>query len=182
VRWVNARVRLALLMNDVKSALQLLTDAIGQRPAEVNFWKERANIKFDQGDVLGFEQDIRHAMTLNADDPDVLNALGYYLADSRKNLVEARTLLVKANALLPNKHYITDSLGWLAFREGDLSQAEQLLAKAYQLQSDAEVLRHWLSVLLAQGQTEGAKQLAQKEGARFPDDADLQKMLQELHK
>lgn len=180
VRWVRAQVRLALLQKKPKDARRILDKAVQDMPTLIELWKDRANFRFDQGDVIGFEQDIRQALTLDAQDPDVLNALGYYLADSRKNLTEARALLDRANALSPGKHYITDSLGWLAYQEGKLVEAQRLLSQAYRLQNDGEVLRHWLTVLIAQGDRQQALSLAKQEGTRFPEDVELQKILKQL--
>jgi Tfp pilus assembly protein PilF len=179
-RLLRARVRLYLLQKQPKEAIRLLDNAIFSESNNADLWQERANVKFELGDGVGFEQDIRQAITLSPDDADMLNALGYYLADHKKKLTEARQLIEKANSLLPNKHYINDSLGWLAYREGKLSEAELLLEKAYRLKADAEVLRHWLTVLLAQGNKGRAQELAQREAKQFADDESLIKFLRQM--
>lgn len=179
-RLLRARVRLYLMQKQPKEALRLLDNAIFAAPDDGELWQERANIKFEQGDGAGFEQDMRQAIALSPNDADMLNALGYYLADNKKKLIEARQLIEKADNLSPNKHYINDSLGWVTYREGKLPEAEALLAKAYALKADAEILRHWITVLLAQGNRVRAQELVSQEVKQFAHDAVLLKFLRQM--
>ncbi len=179
-RWIRVQVRLSMLIPDIDNAQKILDQAIAAKPEVSSFWRDRANLRYDSGNIVGFEQDMRQALSLNDQDPEVLNALGYFLADTNQSLPEARQLLEKANSLSPNKHHILDSLGWLAFREGKLTQAQSLLAQAYQLEADNEVLLHWLTVLLALGDQTQAKMLVTQEGQKFPDDANLQQLMQKI--
>ncbi len=179
-RLLRARVRLYLMQKQPKEALRLLDNAIFAAPDDGELWQERANIKFEQGDGVGFEQDMRQAIALSPNDADMLNALGYYLADNKKKLIEARQLIEKADNLSPNQHYINDSLGWVTYREGKLPEAEALLAKAYALKADAEILRHWITVLLAQGNRVRAQELVSQEVRQFAHDAVLLKFLRQM--
>jgi Flp pilus assembly protein TadD len=85
--------------------------------------------------------------------------LGYSLADRSLRLPEARQLIEKAVALAPNDAYIRDSLGWVAFREGKLEQARELLTSAYRQQADAEIAAHLGEVLWVMGQQDEAKRI-----------------------
>lgn len=180
VRWVQAQVKLLMMQKKAKSALPVLDKAIFSYPQVAELWQERANIKYELSDNAGFEQDMREAMVLAPDNADVLNALGFYLTDQRRSLPEARQLLEKANNLSPNKHYILDSLGWLAYQEGQYEQALALLDKAYAIKADAEILRHRLAVLLAMKQEAKAKALAKQEAKQFHDDAVLMKFIKQM--
>lgn len=180
VRWVQAQVKLLMMQKKAKAALPLLDKAIFSYPQVVELWQERANIKYELTDGAGFEQDMREALALAPENADVLNALGFYLADQGRSLPEARQLLEKANNLLPNKHYILDSLGWLAYQEAQYEQALALLDKAYAIKADAEILRHRLAVLLAMKQEAKAKALAKQEAKQFSDDVALMKFLKQM--
>lgn len=180
VRWVQAQVKLLMMQKKAKAALPLLDKAIFSYPQVVELWQERANIKYELTDGAGFEQDMREALALAPENADVLNALGFYLADQGRSLPEARQLLEKANNLLPNKHYILDSLGWLAYQETQYEQALALLDKAYAIKADAEILRHRLAVLLAMKQEAKAKALAKQEAKQFSDDVALMKFLKQM--
>jgi tetratricopeptide (TPR) repeat protein len=180
LRWVQAQVRLMTRQKKYQTALPLLDKALFSYPHIVEFWQDRADIKYQLLDKVGFESDIREAMKLAPDNADVLNALGFYLADQKKSLAEARQLLEKADQLTPNKYYILDSLGWLAYQEGRYEQALILLDQAYVMKADPEILRHRLTVLLAMKQEAKAKALAKQEAKQFGDDVHLMKFLKQM--
>jgi len=75
------------------------------------------------------------------------NALGFSLADRNIRLTEAKELIVKALTLSPGDPFITDSLGWVEFRLGNLNQALVLLEKAFKDRADAEIAAHLGEVL-----------------------------------
>ena len=75
------------------------------------------------------------------------NALGFSLADRNIRLNEAKELIVKALTLSPGDPFITDSLGWVEFRLGNLNQALVLLEKAFKDRADAEIAAHLGEVL-----------------------------------
>ncbi len=181
-RWIRAQVRLSLLADLSTQAISILDMAIAQKPEMGDLWRDRANLRYDQGDVKGFESDMRHALSINDQDAEAMNALGYFLTDTNRSLAEARNLLEKANQLTPNKHHIIDSLGWLAFHEGKLELAQSLLEQAYQLQADSEILTHWLTTLLAQKALDKARNLATTEGVKYPQDKKLQQLIQQIPK
>lgn len=89
------------------------------------------------------ERDLQRALELAPDQPYILNYLGYSWADQGTNLAKARGLIEKAMALKPNDGAITDSLGWVVFRQGDVVGAIRLLERAAELQSeDATINSH----------------------------------------
>ncbi len=89
------------------------------------------------------ERDLQRAMELAPDQPYILNYLGYSWADQGVNLTKARSLIEKAMALKPNDGAITDSLGWVVFRQGDVGGAIKLLERAAELQpEDATINSH----------------------------------------
>ena len=55
---------------------------------------------------------------LSPDQPFVLNYLGYSLADMGHQLDEARQMVQTAAERRPNDGAITDSLGWVQYRQG----------------------------------------------------------------
>ena len=62
--------------------------------------------------------DFEHALQLSPDQPFVLNYLGYSMADMGHHLDEARQMIQTAAERRPNDGAITDSLGWVLFRQG----------------------------------------------------------------
>ena len=80
---------------------------------------------------------------------NALNYLGYTYADMNINLDEAETLIKNALVNKPDDGYITDSLGWVFFKKGDLDQALECLEKAVRLvPDDPTILEHLGDVYL----------------------------------
>ena len=60
-------------------------------------------------------------------------------------------LILKALENAPDDPFITDSLGWVEFRSGNLPEALRILQKAFQDKPDAEIAAHLGEVLWAIG-------------------------------
>jgi tetratricopeptide (TPR) repeat protein len=87
--------------------------------------------------------DFEHALQLSPDQPFVLNYLGYSMADMGHHLDEARQMIQSAAERRPNDGAITDSLGWVLFRQGHTKDAVQALERAVELEpEDATINGH----------------------------------------
>jgi len=82
------------------------------------------------------EADFNHALELSPEQPSVLNYLGYALADMGRNLDQARDMIQRAAARRPNDGAITDSLGWVLYRQGKVAEAAKLLERAVGLEPE----------------------------------------------
>ena len=79
------------------------------------------------------ESDFRNALTINPDQANVLNYLGYSLIDRGEKLDEAMTMIKKAVSLQPESGYIVDSLAWGLFKLGQYETAIPHMEKAAEL-------------------------------------------------
>ena len=79
------------------------------------------------------EADLRAALKLNPEQPQVMNYLGYSLVEKQANLQEALGLIKRAVALQPQSGYIVDSLGWVLFRLGQYTKAVSHMERATEL-------------------------------------------------
>lgn len=109
-------------------------------------------------DALGHwdaaEADLNRALSLQPNEPAVLNYLGYSWAMRGENLDRAQALIQQALTVKPNDPEITDSLGWAKFRAGDIDGAITLLEKAAEhLSSNAEINEHLGDAYWAGGRT-----------------------------
>jgi tetratricopeptide (TPR) repeat protein len=82
------------------------------------------------------ETDFETALKLSPDQPYVLNYLAYTWAERGVNLDRGRVMLERALRARPNDGAITDSLGWVMFRLGDLPEAVRLMERAIELDPD----------------------------------------------
>ena len=76
------------------------------------------------------ETDLKFALKLAPDQPQILNYLGYSWVDRHRNLPEALAMLEKARALSPFDGYIVDSVGWAYYRLGRYKDAAEALEQA----------------------------------------------------
>jgi Flp pilus assembly protein TadD len=97
------------------------------------------------------------------------NALGYSFADRNIRLSEARQLILKALEFAPGDPFISDSLGWVEFRNGNKAEAVRILQLAYKARPDAEIAAHLGEVLWSMGQRDQAMSIW-REGAQLNAD------------
>ena len=98
------------------------------------------------------EADFHHALDLSPDQPYVLNYLGYSWADMGHHLNQARQMIQRAAEKRPNDGAITDSLGWVMYRQGDAKEAVTTLERAVELEpEDSTINAHLGDAYLAAG-------------------------------
>ncbi|WP_348946243.1 tetratricopeptide repeat protein [Chitinibacter sp. FCG-7] len=132
-------------------SVAVLSSAIEQQPGEGELYYDRSLYLDLAGDFAAAEADLRKYLEMEPNSVNGLNALGYILANRTNRYEEANTLLDKALAQQPDNPVILDSMGWLRFKQGRLSEALGLLEKAYQQMPDAEVGAHLAEVLWVRG-------------------------------
>lgn len=110
------------------------------------------------GDFEGTVADMREALRLNPDQPQVLNYLGYSYVDRGENLDEALGMIERAVAAEPGSGYIIDSLAWAYFRLGRYTEAVEPMERASLLEPvDPIVTDHLGDVYWAVGRTREAE-------------------------
>ncbi|WP_438960071.1 tetratricopeptide repeat protein [Nereida sp.] len=104
------------------------------------------------------EADFRKALTLNPDQPNVLNYLGYSLVEKKIKLDEALEMIETAAAARPDSGFILDSLGWVLYRLGRYDEAVAPMEVAASLAAtDPVVNDHLGDVLWAVGRRTEAR-------------------------
>jgi len=89
------------------------------------------------------EADLKVALKVNPDEPELLNFLGYSWIDRGEHLAEALAMIQKAVAARPQNGAMLDSLGWAYFRMGDYKTAIEKLEAAIELEpGDPDVNGH----------------------------------------
>jgi tetratricopeptide (TPR) repeat protein len=158
---------------DYSGAFTVLTEALRSTPDSADLLYERAIVaeKLNKTDLV--EQDLRQVIALRPDYAHAYNALGYSFADRAVRLDEALALIQKALTLSPNDPFILDSLGWVEFRMGKMSESIQALKQAYSLQEDPEIAAHLGEALWKAGD-QGAARNAWEESLKInPDNEPL---------
>jgi tetratricopeptide (TPR) repeat protein len=111
-----------------------------------------------QGNFAAAETDMRRALDLEPDQPQVLNYLGYSLVDRGEKLDEALAMIERAVTAQPNSGYIIDSLAWAYYRLGRYDEALAPMEQASLLEPvDPIVTDHLGDVYWAVGRTREAE-------------------------
>jgi tetratricopeptide (TPR) repeat protein len=95
-------------------------------------------------------------------DAGITNALGYTLADHKRELPRAEQLIREALAAQPDNPALLDSLGWVLYRRGQYAAALPELERAFRLLHDGDVGAHWGEALWAAGQKAAARSAWQR--------------------
>jgi tetratricopeptide (TPR) repeat protein len=159
------------------TALELLASALDRHPNHPALEYDRAVLLEKGGSVKESVETLEKMLKDREDDPTLLNALGYTLADHDLELPRAETLIRRALQSMPDNPAVLDSLGWVRFKRGDLREASATLERAYNLSHDAEIAAHWGEVLWKNGSQQQARQVWASALARNPDSDHLKEML-----
>lgn len=126
------------------------------------------------------ESQLKELIAVQPDHPNAYNALGYSLADRGIRLDEAHALLSKAMQLRPGDPFITDSMGWLLFRQGKSEEALVLLQQAYAARPDNEIGIHLGEVLWVLNRQDEARKVWREVRDRDAGNALLKRALDRL--
>jgi len=140
-------------------AYALLDQATQRSPKDYDLLYDLAMMAEKLGRAEEMERVLRRIMAEQPDYHHAYNALGYFFADRNTRLPEARALIQKALDAAPGDPFITDSLAWVTFREGDKQEALRLLKQAYTDRPDAEIAAHLGEVLWSLGQRDEARKV-----------------------
>ena len=174
---VDLTVAEAQLLGDhgrTDAALKLLDAGLRSHPQHPSLEYERAIILEQAGRVSESVQALERLITQRPDDPTLLNALGYTLADHDMELPRAEALIRRALGQMPDNPAVLDSLGWVRFRRGDAPGALPSLERAYAISHDAQIAAHWGQALWAAGRQDAARKVWAEALARNPDSKSLQ--------
>jgi Flp pilus assembly protein TadD len=156
------RATLLAESGDLKSALEGL-DALGKEyPGHPDLQYTRATVLESGGRTRDAVAEFERALKQRPEDPQLLNALGFTLADHKQDLPHAEQLIRTAMAVSPDSPAIQDSLGWVLYRRGRKAEALPVLARAWENSSDSEIAAHYGEVLWKTGNEGKARYIWQQ--------------------
>lgn len=171
------KARLLADHGEADAGVALLNASLERHPRNPSIEYERATLLEQAGHVHDSVEELQHLLTERVDDPTLLNALGYTLADHNLELSRAESLIRKALMTMPDNPAALDSLGWVRFRAGDSKAALATLERAYNISHDAEIAAHWGEALWASGDHQQARKVWAEALAREPDSPALKATL-----
>jgi tetratricopeptide (TPR) repeat protein len=175
-----AEVQMLRDLGQTSEAYKVLDDAVQRFPDDQELIYDQAMLADKLKRYADMDRLLRRAIEIAPDNANAYNALGYSLADRKVNLDEADGLIKKAASLKPADPYITDSLGWVAYRQNRMEDAIKLLKEAYAMHPDTEIGAHLGEVLWVQGQKEEALRIWRESQARDRNNEALKEAIQRL--
>jgi tetratricopeptide (TPR) repeat protein len=155
------------------AGIALLSTALDKHPQHPALQYDRAVLLERAGRVKESVSALEHLLTEREEDPTLLNALGYTMADHDIDLSKAEGFIRKSLVSMPDNPAVLDSLGWVRFKRGDSKGAIEQLARAYALAHDPEIAAHWGEALWKSGNQSEARRVWAAALARNPDSDEL---------
>jgi predicted Zn-dependent protease len=172
-----AKAHLLADHGEADAAIELLNTSLERHPQHPSIEYERAVILEQAGRVHDSVDALQRLLVERTDDPTLLNALGYTLADHNLELSHAESLIRRALVVMPDNPAALDSLGWVRFRQGDSRSALTSLQRAYNISHDSEIAAHWGEALWVSGDHSQARKVWAAALAREPDSHQLKATL-----
>lgn len=182
----DARTKVYIQTQVLSSAEQYQTayDLLGayaqKNPSDADAQYDLALLAEKLGKMAEMEMLLRQLIAQKPQDPQAYNALGYSLAERNERLPEAKQLIEQALQLAPGNAMITDSLGWVAYRMGNMPEARRLLQYAYDRLPDVEIAAHYGEVLWQLGERERALEVWRQAKTDKPSNAILLETVKRL--
>lgn len=155
-------------------ALAAYEEALRYLPQSRRLRMQRAHLLVDLKEHRRAIREMEDLLIEHPRDSEVLNALGYTLADRGVRLEEAHGHIRLALELDPDSPAIVDSMGWVLYRLGRKEEAVPLLERALESLPHPEVAAHLCEVLYELGQIERADELLRESLAQYEDTALLE--------
>jgi tetratricopeptide (TPR) repeat protein len=111
-------------------------------------WSEKditiglANIYSEAGILDKAEEYYRLALSLEPEEPDKMNALGYFLINKDRNINEGLELVDKALVLSPDHYEYLDTKGWGLYKLDKYQAALVVLQKSWNIRREQAVYDH----------------------------------------
>jgi len=163
---------------DGPAEIATLTRALAEWPDDTDVLYTRALAFERQDDIARAEADLRKILLTDPENANVLNALGYTLADRTTRWQEALELIERARLAEPDSAAIIDSYGWVLYRLGQHERALVYLRQAWFLAKDAEIAAHVGEVLWVLERKEQAKEFFIQSQRLEPDNRALKRVLE----
>ena len=155
-------------------------DLVRRGPALARVGLDLAFCREQRGETEGAVRAAREVLAVYPDDATALNFLGYLFADHDRDLEEAEALVRRALSQDPDNGAYVDSMGWVYYRLGRLSEARRELERAVELTGgDALVREHLGDVYNGLGLRELAREQYRQSLSRVPDNPRVRAKLSE---
>jgi cellulose synthase operon protein C len=127
---IEALAHVEMARGSADQAVAVYEKAVQDNPTNDQLYVSLGNLLESRGNLDGAEQSYKKALQLRPENAEAANNLAYLLVKTGKNFDRALTLAQQARRAMPNSPNAADTLGWVYFKRGMYSQAEQLFQEA----------------------------------------------------
>jgi putative PEP-CTERM system TPR-repeat lipoprotein len=159
--------QIAMSSGNSKKAISTLANWVAKNPDDFGVRSDYAAMMMEMGDSGGARREYETLLRQHAEDPIILNNLGWLL--QKDNPDRALSLVSLAAKVAPRSPQIADTLGWMKYQRRDLQGALPLLQHAHNVDSNSAPISYHLALVLdATGKRAEAKTLLQATLAKSP--------------
>jgi Flp pilus assembly protein TadD len=162
------KARLLADHGEADAAVALLQAALERHPRHPTLEYELSVLLERAGNVHDSVATLERLISERPEDSNLLNALGYTLADHDLQLPRAERLIRRALLVTPDNPAVLDSLGWVRFKRGDVRGAVAILQHAYAIGQDSDIAAHLGEALWKSSDESGARKVWAAALARDP--------------
>ena len=167
------KIELAISIKDLSLALLAVNNGLEMLPDDVDFLYAHSVIASLNNQMATAEKDLKQILSFQPDNHSALNALGYILANHTNRKEEALHYIQEALKLSPSNPIYMDSMGWLLYRMGRITDSLEILYKAYKIDEAPTIATHLGEVLWVDGQQQKATAIWKKAWQTDPNDLEL---------
>tara|TARA_B100000686_G_scaffold75971_2_gene81919 strand:+ start:2741 stop:4456 length:1716 start_codon:yes stop_codon:yes gene_type:complete len=181
---VNILLAQVSLYNEEKQYIEiikLVDKSIKEHPNDLRLIYSRAMAYESLKKINEMEEDLKYILSIDSNNPNTLNALGYSLTIHTDRYAEAEKYIRKALEYDPGNAAILDSLGWVLYKKGDIKNALHYIELAYNKDQNPEIVEHFCEILIKNGFLKKSKEVMAIEIKKNPDNIDLLNKLTTLH-
>ena len=108
--------------------------------ADIVFRLSRIYYQADNFDKA--EKYYRNALSLEPENPGMINNLAYFLIDKDRNIIEGQALVDKALNLDHDNYNYLDTKGWGLYKQGKYKESLEIIQKSWDIRRDKSVYDH----------------------------------------
>ena len=151
LRVLMKKIEILRLNNKYLEIIDLTSNYLDTHNRDVNVIYARAMAYESLGKIENMEIDLKEILEVDFLNTNTLNALGYSLTIHTNRYKEALGMIEKAYSHDPGNSAIIDSLGWVNYKIGNLTDALKFIKIAYEKDKDPEIIEHYCEILLKMG-------------------------------
>jgi len=122
--------------DNLKAAEEILKEGLLFSPLSTNLHYKLGALYEKTNRTEEGIKEMEEVLKIDPDNAEALNFIGYSYADKEIKLDKAEKMIKRAFSLKPDNGYITDSLGWLYFKQRKITLAIKYLEKAANILPD----------------------------------------------